>query len=271
MKNINWDKKYKRLFTFGCSFTRYMWPTYACLLNKHFLPKQFANAGRPGGGSLICVSRLTQANRYFKFDENDLIVIMYPSYTREDRFKETTWECAGNIFTARKFDKDFLKKYGNMSHYVLRDFALIDTIQGYLKNLKCDNIQLMSVPHTGLEEYTYYPQDELEVLTRMQDRYNDLFTNFAKDYTTFLMDTNNTGIHNGWGHEYDGLIDPHPKPTIALEYLKYLGLNPNQEVIDFAYESDINLSKLKTRQEILDFYHDYNEELDWCIKHYILI
>ncbi len=97
MKNIDQKKNYNRLFTFGCSLTRYMYPTYADILGQHYDNAEYINLAKPGSGSIVLMSRLTQAHRYFKFNKDDLIVIMYPSFTREDRFLKYHWECWGNV------------------------------------------------------------------------------------------------------------------------------------------------------------------------------
>ena len=47
-----------RLFTFGCSFTKYTWPTWADLLGLEF--DEFENWGVSGGGNVCTANRVIE-------------------------------------------------------------------------------------------------------------------------------------------------------------------------------------------------------------------
>lgn len=251
MKNIDQKKNYNRLFAFGCSLTRYMYPTYADILGQHYDNAEYINLAKPGSGSIVLMSRLTQAHRYFKFNKDDLIVIMYPSFTREDRFLKYHWECWGNVFTSGTFDYNFLRKYGDVTHYMLRDLASVDLIRTFLKTLDSNVVELMSVDHQGLDPMELeLDEHQIKNHKTLQERYHDLFQGFPIDYTSWL-DSIKTS-HNSFGVRYDNMIDSHPKPTIALQYLQALGFQINKKAIDFAHYQDEQISYCKTRKQLVD-------------------
>ena len=50
-----------RLFTFGCSFTSYHWPTWADILGREY--DYFENWGRSGGSNQFIFNSLIEAKR----------------------------------------------------------------------------------------------------------------------------------------------------------------------------------------------------------------
>ena len=73
-----------RLFTFGCSFTEYRWPTWANILGQNF--DQFENWGQPGGGNTFILNSLMECINRNIIQANDTVIIMWTSIGREDRW-----------------------------------------------------------------------------------------------------------------------------------------------------------------------------------------
>jgi hypothetical protein len=61
--------KYKRFFAFGCSFTCYIWPTWADVVSKEMPQAKFYNLGKTGAGNLCISSKVAEANNRFKFTD----------------------------------------------------------------------------------------------------------------------------------------------------------------------------------------------------------
>ena len=95
--------KYKRLFAFGCSFTQHIYPTWADVIYRSMSPDvEFFNFGKSGGGNIFIANRLTEANRKYKFNETDLIIVMWTTYCRFDFYKsEEGWVTSGNIYSQK--------------------------------------------------------------------------------------------------------------------------------------------------------------------------
>jgi hypothetical protein len=122
----------QRLFTFGCSFTDYKWATWANILAFEF-NCQFFNFGKSGAGNAFISNQITQANRYYNFNENDIVIACWTNISREDRWKNKKgWVTPGNIYSQQEYDAKFVRSWANDIHFALRDFSYIDLIKNYL-------------------------------------------------------------------------------------------------------------------------------------------
>ena len=105
--------EYKRAFCFGCSWTYYAWPTWVDILRKDLdIPVQ--NWGIANLGNVGILNRMVQCDISNKFTDKDLIIVLWTSWTREDRYIEGKWTRCGNIFAQPSdspYDSDFIKKY----------------------------------------------------------------------------------------------------------------------------------------------------------------
>ena len=138
MKNIDL-KKYKRVFAFGCSFTQYMYPTWANIIHKSMdSTVPFYSLARSGGGNMFIANRLTEANRKYKFDETDLVLLMWSTYCRLDFYNSgdlvvepsnnfgTGWVTAGNIYSQDLISQEVIKRIGDVNWFLMRDFSVIE-------------------------------------------------------------------------------------------------------------------------------------------------
>ena len=104
---------YKRVFCFGCSCTYYEWPTWADILRKDLdIPVQNWGIGGLGNVGIFC--RMVQCNVINKFTDEDLIIVVWSSWTREDRYIDGKWHNMGNVHVQEKdsiYDNNFIKKY----------------------------------------------------------------------------------------------------------------------------------------------------------------
>lgn len=86
-----------RLFTFGCSFTNYMWPTWANIV-AFDRQKELYNYGHAGLGNVGIMLRVLEADMKWKFTDDDEIMIMWSSWTRDDKVLQNTWQGNGSRF-----------------------------------------------------------------------------------------------------------------------------------------------------------------------------
>ena len=101
-------KKPKRLFTFGCSFTKFYYPTWANII-AHDLEIPLYNYGKPGAGNQYIFNTIMQADTIYNFNKDDLIMVCWSSISREDRYKDGNWMVAGNIYTKLRYDSAYIK------------------------------------------------------------------------------------------------------------------------------------------------------------------
>lgn len=104
-----------RFFAYGCSFTKYYYPTWADIIINDV--DEGYNCGRLGSGNQLIANRICETNALKKFNRDDTIIIMWSNFFRDDVYKDG-WQTKGNIF----FYKDNVE---DLAHYVYRDCNLI--------------------------------------------------------------------------------------------------------------------------------------------------
>lgn len=258
-KNIEF-KKYKRVFMFGCSFTNYTWPTWANILHYMMPDVEGYNFGQSGGGNLFIAERIIAANQLYRFTDKDLILVMWSTFSREDRYIENRWETPGNIWTQGFYDSNFIKKYACVKGYIVRDLALITMTKHSLSYLPCDTIMLKSVD----PEYDKRYYDGDESYEDVIDLYRDVIYDMPASLYTHMTDGK-----GGWinGHHYHWpsipysspktpFQDYHPNPSMYLRYLKDLGFDITDAVVDKVDTLNKELQKHKDRESIEKWYND---------------
>jgi hypothetical protein len=149
-----------RVFAFGCSLTQYFYPTWADVLIHHYVEEGATvgeNWGRSGAGNQYISTRLWEANTEHKFNKDDIILLQWSSFFREDRYHMGRgWWTPGN-FNANNTDEAFIVnnyRYENSWDYAdpiwatMRDCALISSTHKALENIGCNVIS------TGFREPT---------------------------------------------------------------------------------------------------------------------
>lgn len=124
-----------RFFSFGCSFTAFAWPTWPDFIGTQF-PENYYNYGRSGAGNVFIFHRFIEANEYHKFDKNDLIIIQWTDYMREDRYLNNWWHSNGNITNA--YPLDYVKKYVDPRGFLIRDLTMIAAVTQILDGIGCE-------------------------------------------------------------------------------------------------------------------------------------
>lgn len=128
-------KPVKRLFTFGCSFTRYHWTTWPEIIATD-LEIPFYNYGKSGAGNQYIVNCIMQADAEHHFSSDDLIIVSWTNVCREDRWKNGSWHTPGNIFNQNIYPKQLLE-WTDPVGVLLRDLASIKSVNGFLESKKC--------------------------------------------------------------------------------------------------------------------------------------
>lgn len=248
--NIDFDK-YQRIFAFGCSFTQYGWPTWADLIASQFPDKKYYNYGQAGLGNLGIMSKITEANNRYQFNENDLVMVMWSTFCREDRWVKSGWLGLGNIFNS-DYGDEWIKKYADSNGYLIRDHAIINLTNTFLKQSKFGSLILKSAPFLYTEDKEI---DDKHLIT-------DLTLLYANQYNEMPIDLYNYMGQN-WGlcrqKFYEDLSDEpfmredsHPFSTLYAEYLEHIGIQLTEEAKQLAIESDGILKfRAKKRSDIM--------------------
>jgi hypothetical protein len=87
-----------RLFAFGCSYTRYRYPTWADYLGVEF--EEYYNYGRSGSSNTYIMNKFVEAMLHFNFSKTDMVVIMLTGFGRFSYIdKESShWMTLGDLY-----------------------------------------------------------------------------------------------------------------------------------------------------------------------------
>jgi hypothetical protein len=133
----------RRLFTFGCSYTKYYWPTWAEYLALNF--DYFENWGKPGLGNQAIIERIAECDARNKFTADDVVVVQWSSHLRHDWYhihdmpenRPKGWKTHGSIFSMynkKIFDKDWIDMFFYEPAYIMHTLNAIKLAQTYLKS-----------------------------------------------------------------------------------------------------------------------------------------
>lgn len=145
-----------RFFAFGCSFTKYFWPTWADIVGKEF--EYYENWGAGGAGNHYIFNSLIECIQQNKINRNDTIIICWSNVAREDRYINN-WVFSGNVFTSTVYPTEWVNKFITERGCLIRDLAYIKSADMILKNLGC-NYKFISV--CPISYYSLHDQNTVE-------------------------------------------------------------------------------------------------------------
>lgn len=218
------NHKPKRLFAFGCSFTKYFWTTWPEIV-ADALDVPFYNFGRSGAGNQYMANVLMQAHKTHKIDKDDLVIISWTNVCREDRWAKGDWLLTGNIFSQGIYNEEFVTKFADPVGYYVRDLATISMVSELLESIGC---QYKFLSMCNIIER----QDQGEEHNLIEDRYKHTFnhiTNLYKDSTDKILPSFYDILWHNDIHRYKFdiekqilspfFLDGHPSP---IEHYKYM-------------------------------------------------
>lgn len=199
-----------RLYTFGCSFTSYKWPTWADILGKQY--EEFYNYGMSGGGNLFIFDSLVEAIATHNINKDDTVVIMWTNVTRDDRYSENHngWLKYGNIYTAEGYhNEEFLEKFITVRGCYVRDMPLIYATYKLLSNIGCKFYFTSMVDIDNPNQYKYTKAKNI----------SDVLSIYDEAIKLIRPSMFNTIFKYNWNSRFVKQ-DPHPHPIDYLEYIE---------------------------------------------------
>lgn len=161
-----------RLFTFGCSMTKYHYPTWADILGREW--EYFENWGDAGSGNHAIFNAIIECDARNKFSCTDTIIVMWTGLARLDVYQKFKWLHLINLFL------DDNPNVCSPNVYEIHSYAYFSAIQNFLQLKKCSYIAL-----TWTE---YFPE------SRTGEIYKDVLNNISsvkfnfnhKKYLTYV-------------------------------------------------------------------------------------
>ena len=209
----------KRLFTFGCSYTNYRWPTWVDCLSPEF--DHAHNWGQSGAGNHYIFNSVMEADQRHQFDLNDTVVVCWTSTTRDDRYVDGRWHTLGNMFASPIYREDYLKTHVDERGYLIRDLAYIKAVKTLLNHAQTTWRFLSMCAFPEHDDVTELYSDVLECVLPGYDQ---------------------TVFKNNWPKPG---ADPHPSPAEHLAYLDAVlpGWVTKSQTRVKMHEASINLNK----------------------------
>lgn len=286
LQEPNTDMNDKRLFTFGCSFTQYIWPTWADLIGQKFA--FYENWGKGAAGNLYIFNAIVECIKTNQLKLDDTVIIMWSSVNREDRYINNKWQCSGNIHVSNMFGSEFTKKFVDEKGNLIRDLAFVSAAHKILEKHGIEHYFLSAFDLTndylhkdikGIEKVVKLYQSDLDLINPSVKKiiFNDFVDyNYRRPRPNQSIATMNEGLYNifagpDWPDyatyltkkfnnlkqvivdeilqkEQDIKEDWHPSPLEHLEYLqKIFGVDVvGEQTIQFAQETTESVFGQKT-------------------------
>jgi hypothetical protein len=251
--------KNSRVFTFGCSFTEFPWPTWADIVIEHaendVLGVWGENWGQSGAGNLFIASRIWECHAKNNLTPEDYVFVCWSSINREDRYVDGRWRTHG-LLNSDVYNKDFIEKYSSNSHGALRDCTLIKSTQLALKQLGIHSTHFSMIGLIQEDSRPWFPfftGDESDKIVRT---HNIEFDGKPMMEVLGLKDQSpkqgRKRIQTNW---INSEVKPEWHPT-PMEHQQYL----EQEIIskvDFL-QNGINSSAKNLVTKYMDFINSHN-------------
>jgi hypothetical protein len=221
----------KRLFTFGCSFTQWWWPTWADLIAPSY--DHFENWAIKGCGNRTIAERLSEFLLQNDITEDDTIIVQWTDYHRHDIHMDrarpgSNWSSSGGIWT-NKFTPEWVKEYWTEPSYIMHSLNFINFGINLLENQPCKwymttYIELQSEiePYPQMHFYKKIFEHPNWVNPPIQE-YTTLLGYTYTDFNCSFLDR-----------------DHHPSPEYYALWLEHCLLSKLEVSIDYDYLNKIN-------------------------------
>jgi hypothetical protein len=213
-----------RFFAFGCSFTKYHWPTWADLIGIEY-NNAYYNYGQRGAGNMFIFNAVIEANQKHNFTKDDLIIVQWSSLSRNDYYIDNKWITKGGLRQGNYSSDDLnvMVKYFDFRGHLIRDIAFIKSIKLLLDNVGCKYEFLQMVPLFENEINT--PEAErlsAESLNDIGELYADVVGKLKPSFFKMLGDRRHNMVY--------GNTKPNRHP-IPSEHLNYCASNLNEYIV----------------------------------------
>jgi len=177
-------KKYKRFFAFGCSFTKWKWPTWADVLADH-LDIEYHNLAEPAVGNEYIFHKIVETNAIHKFTKDDLVIVCWTNFAREDRYKDSRWIPSGNIYNYQVYNKQWVDQWFDLKGALLKTNSFIAATTHILEHTDYLFTSMMPVNLINKEDDIYRELSVDDIL----NTYQFYFINFLPSMVEYLYDS----------------------------------------------------------------------------------
>lgn len=282
-----------RLFTFGCSFTKYSWPTWADILGTKFV--EHNNWGMPGAGNQYIFNSLVECSKRNQFKAGDTVIIMWTTVSRYDYYANGKWQALGEVLLNQTFPKKFTETFFDFRGYLIRDLAVMSAAKSLLESCGVEYHFLSMTPfdHIVTEEHN-------GIFDYVKLKSEDVFALYQEELDIIKPSIFDTVFSGNWSNrnhltntkqrpdskEVTRLINLKTESMISNEYNFLAGFDwpPQQDILKKSYtksnvETELESFRLRANEIInqvntsakinLKIYKLGREDLHPTPKHYL--
>lgn len=173
----------KRLFTFGCSYTSYVWSTWADILS--YQAQEFYNYGRMGAGNHYIFNSLYECHQRHQLKPDDTVMVCWTNTAREDRYIDRNWVTPGNVYTQGTYPRDWVKRWVDERGCMVRDFAFVSAAKTLLEHTGVTWHFLSMVPMHQADQYQDSEHDPDNDVIKM---YKDVLDTIKPSFKEVIHD-----------------------------------------------------------------------------------
>jgi hypothetical protein len=241
---------YKRFFAFGCSFTDFYWPTWADVLGKEFPVDCYHNFGLCAAGNEFVFHRLTEVHARYNIGPDDLVIVCWTNFAREDRYINGAWKPAGNIFTQNVYPKKWVKEWFDLRGALLKTSSVIAATTHLLESTNCEFhfTSMMPLTEINSKDSIFAELDYKDIFTVYKPYYDRVKISMVEHLFNSLPYCRNPNPAIVKYKETDKkyYADNHPNPVQHLQY--------TEEILIPALASKITISD-KTKDWVSQWNH----------------
>ena len=269
--------KHKRLFVIGCSFTSWIWPTWADAIHKEHPHLEFRNFGTAGCGNDYMLTMLSQLTHEYALGEEDLVMIMWSSFHRLSSYRAyntdydlkeaiinpasaltehdihpVTWNWRSQDDHLGQLSLNTGPSYQSFCDrgFLIRDLAVIDTVTTVMEQSAYSGAYMLSVAVDKQDVFdTTSPKTwSADVLKLYNHIHNKQLGSALFDFTGFDQ-MHHAQIHWAEPHPAD---DYHPTAIQYCNYLKELGFSISTETELYCKHHDDKVDATLDAQILID-------------------
>lgn len=222
----------KRLFTFGDSFSQYLWPMWPDIVGQSF--DETYNYGRAGTGNLFIFYKVMQAIIEKNITSDDVVIIQWTSPTRFDIVYNNGWAQTGDA-TAKIFRDNNLEHLNSDHVCVLKQLTFMNTLAKVLDSINCKwhymflnkFSMVQSDSHAkefGIEWSRHADEKNYRLLCNNLEQYKHKFVNQPiNDFVETQYSPDPWSMRCSYIDSKQGFleyIDAHPVPNQTLHWIK---------------------------------------------------
>ena len=266
-----------RLFTFGCSFTQYTWPTWANMLGIEY--DEFYNWGLSGIGNRAIAERVAEAHAKHQFTKDDVVIVQWSSHLRNDWYHKYSfpdrgygWKTCGSVFSyinEKLYDQNWIQTFFYEPAYVMHTLNNVVLVQSLLNSIGCTwyMTSIGDLRNIGADTRDDISYGEKGNITTPNDKftdqvlwqklpeleiYNDVIWNQHANHWLMPIDIFVQKFDNSYSYTYRDdtffgkktyAVDLHPTPKQHLMWIKH-------ELLD---KLDISHETLELSEQISNY------------------